>query len=292
MEWHGGNRAADGLCGTMRSPSRRTGRETVASSLTVRADEEKNAGSSRSNTERFSIQAVTFDVGGTLIAVWPSVGHVYAELAARYGNHGLSAALLNRRFAAAWRAARQFGYSRSDWAALVDATFLDLTGQPPSRTFFTELYDHFSTPGAWRIFDDVIPALQALAEGGIKLGVISNWDERLRPLLERFRLAEYFETIVVSSEVRTAKPAAAIFQYAARSLGLPPAAVLHVGDDPAMDVRGARAAGLRGLLLRRDDGPIQPGCISSLRELWQDLGRAAASDSSGQPVSDDNNKSQ
>jgi hypothetical protein len=57
-------------------------------------------------------------VGGTLIEVWPSVGHVYAEVAARHGVDGLSAELINRRFAAAWKAARQFDYSRSDWAGL------------------------------------------------------------------------------------------------------------------------------------------------------------------------------
>jgi putative hydrolase of the HAD superfamily len=238
------------------------------------------------------IRAVTFDVGGTLIEVWPSVGHVYAEVAARNGIKGLSAALLNQRFAVAWRSANQFGYSRADWAALVDATFLGLTDRPPSQNFFPELYECFSTPGAWHIFDDVIPALQALTERGLKLGVVSNWDERLRPLLERLRLADYFETILVSSEVGSAKPAAAIFQHAARGLGLPSEAVLHVGDDLTMDMQGARAAGLQALLLRRGDGPNQSGCISSLRDLWKALSPAAALDLPRRPVSDEGNKSQ
>jgi hypothetical protein len=87
------------------------------------------------------IEAVTLDVGGTLIEVWPSVGHVYAEVAARHGVKGLAAGLLNRRFAAAWRAAKQFHHSRSGWARLVDATFHGLTDRPPSRSFFSELYD-------------------------------------------------------------------------------------------------------------------------------------------------------
>ena len=54
------------------------------------------------------IRAVTLDVGGTLVHVWPSVGHVYAEVAARHGINGLSAKLLDRRFAAPWRAGRRF----------------------------------------------------------------------------------------------------------------------------------------------------------------------------------------
>jgi putative hydrolase of the HAD superfamily len=336
MGWRSRIRTADGLCGAMKAPGRRSRRKAASSRLTTGATRRNDAGSSRPDAafdheprsrvkktassplpsppeeereqriqRKFSgarriqgrgsflpIRAVTFDVGGTLIEVWPCVGHVYAEVAARNGIKGLSPTSLNRRFAAAWRAAKRFGYSRSDWAALVDATFLGLTERPPSRTFFAELYDHFSTPGAWHIFDDVIPALQTLAGRGLKLGVVSNWDERLRPLLEHLRLARYFETIVVSGEVGTAKPAAAIFQHAIQRLQLPPEAVLHVGDDLSMDVRGARAAGLRALRLQRGDGPRRPGCIASLRELWEAPGRAAALASARWPVSDNSDKSQ
>ena len=64
------------------------------------------------------IRAVTFDVGGTLIQPWPSVGHVYAEVAALHGYRALDAEQLNRRFAAAWRQRTNFAYARADWAAL------------------------------------------------------------------------------------------------------------------------------------------------------------------------------
>ncbi len=213
------------------------------------------------------IRAVTFDVGGTLIEVSRSVGQLYAEAAARHGVNGLSAKLLDRRFAVAWRAAEQFSHSRSDWAGLVDATFRGLTDRPPSRTFFAELYARFAAPEAWRVFEDVVPALESLAARGLKLGVISNWDERLRPLLKRLRLAHYFAAIVVSCEVGCSKPACAIFEGAARKLGLPPEAVLHVGDDRSMDMRGARAAGLSALLLNRTARVVRAGQIKSLREL-------------------------
>ena len=213
------------------------------------------------------IRAVSFDVGGTLIEVWPSVGHIYAEVASRHGVNALSAGLLDRRFSAAWRAAKRFSHSRSDWARLVDATFRGLTDRPPSQTFFAELYARFAAPGAWRVFEDVVPTLKALAARGLKLGVISNWDERLRPLLKRLKLAGYFEVIVVSREVGAAKPSPAIFEHAVRSLRLPPGAVLHVGDSVSMDVRGARAAGLPVLLLKRAAGAAWAGQIKSLREL-------------------------
>jgi putative hydrolase of the HAD superfamily len=212
-------------------------------------------------------KAVTFDVGGTLLEVWPSVGHVYAEVAARNGVKRLSATALNRRFAAAWRAVTPFSHFRLNWARLVNTTFHGLTDRPPSQTFFAQLYDRFASPDAWRIFSDVMPTLDALAARGLKLGVISNWDERLRPLLKRLKLADYFEIIVVSREVRASKPAAAIFRHAVRKLGLPAGAVLHVGDSLSMDVRGARAAGLSALLLKRGAATARTGQVKSLLDL-------------------------
>src|SRR6266480_5725881 len=118
------------------------------------------------------VRAITFDVGGTLIKPWPSVGHIYSQVAARHGFPGLSVATLNRQFIAAWDAAKEFDYSRLAWAQLVDETFRGLTDKPPSQTFFAKLYSQFAQPEAWRVFEDVVPALEALASLGIRLGVI------------------------------------------------------------------------------------------------------------------------
>jgi putative hydrolase of the HAD superfamily len=210
---------------------------------------------------------VTFDVGGTLIDPYPSVGHIYADVAARNGERGISPALLSRRFGAAWRALKHFRYTRGEWARLVEATFRGLTKRPPRRTFFPALYDRFSQPQAWRIYDDVLPALETLAARGLKLGIISNWDERLRPLLHALELHRHFDAIVVSSEVGVAKPARGIFHRATADLRLAPEMLLHVGDSPALDVRGARAAGLQARLLRRKAKRRVPGEIRSLAEL-------------------------
>jgi putative hydrolase of the HAD superfamily len=214
-----------------------------------------------------NVQAVTFDVGGTLIQPWPSVGHVYAEVAARHGFTHLSAEKLERQFAAAWRKLINFNHTREEWAALVDHVFTGAPGPPPSRTFFPELYERFAGPDAWRIFDDVLPALDALAAAGIQLAVISNWDERLRPLLEQLGLAKYFETVVVSCEVGFSKPSPVIFEHAGRRLGLAHGRILHVGDSPEADARGAKSAGFHALLLDRGKERNGPEEISSLRDL-------------------------
>jgi len=213
------------------------------------------------------IQAVTFDVGGTLIEPWPSVGHVYAEVAARHGVKNISAELLQTRFKTAWQARKAHLETRAGWEELVDAAFDGLTTIPPSRTFFPELYERFARPGAWHLFEDVRPTLAALAARCVKLGVISNWDERLRQLLTRLGLTDAFDTIVISCEVGAAKPHPAIFAQAATRLNLRPAEILHVGDSLEMDVEGARAAGFLPVHVVRDGKSCSECQIRSLIEV-------------------------
>jgi dihydrofolate synthase / folylpolyglutamate synthase len=197
-----------------------------------------------------SIRAVTFDVGGTLIEPWPSVGRVYAQIAERHGVH-VPADELDRQFAAAWKAKKNFGYSMSDWSDLVKESFAGLAGAPPDDALFSDLYRHFATAAPWRVFDDVAPCLQRLKKRGLKLAVISNWDERLRPLLRALELAHYFDAMIVSRELGCHKPDAKVFEAAAAQLGIPAEAILHVGDSAIEDFDGARKAGFRAVLLRR-----------------------------------------
>ncbi len=212
------------------------------------------------------IQAVSFDVGGTLIEPWPSVGHIYADVAARHGVKAPAPETLNRQFAAAWRAKQNFDYSQPAWFALVRQTFGDQAAVLPEE-LFPDLYQHFAEPAVWRVHEDVWPTLENLSRRGLRLAVISNWDERLRPLLAALKLDAYFETIIVSCEIGFTKPSPVIFELAVRKLGLSPAAVLHVGDSAREDVEGARAAGLQAVLLDRH-GVTQAGeQIVSLREL-------------------------
>jgi len=216
---------------------------------------------------RKEIRAITFDVGGTLITPWPSVGHVYAEVAAQNGHSGISAEVLNQQFAAAWNALEGFQHTRLEWAQLVDASFYGLLDPPPSGTFFSSLYDRFAKPDAWHVFRDVAPALAKLKSSGFRLGVISNWDDRLRPLLRALKLDSFFETIVVSCEAGFPKPSCRIYQRAAKELGLQPEQVLHIGDSLEMDFQGAKAAGLQALLLQRKPEHRGADVIGSLTEL-------------------------
>jgi putative hydrolase of the HAD superfamily len=218
--------------------------------------------------KRFAdIQAVTFDVGSTLIEPWPSVGHVYAEVAAAHGHGNCSAEELERRFRAAFHARGGLVNTKQEWSVIVDEAFAGLLPKPPSESFFPELYERFAQAGAWRIFEDVAPTLAALRQRGLKLGVISNWDDRLRPLLKSLQIADQFDVIVVSCEVGASKPASAIFQAAVEQLGLPASTLLHVGDSFELDVLGARAAGLHAVQIERQAATGRGSQIKSLLDL-------------------------
>jgi putative hydrolase of the HAD superfamily len=208
------------------------------------------------------IQAVTFDVGGTLIEPWPSVGHVYAEVAARHGLKSFSPDQLNARFKTAWRVRQTFHHSRNEWNELVTEVFGGST--PPG--FFAELYDRFAEPDAWHIYDDVLPALDLLASREIKLAIISNWDERLRPLLRKLKLEHYFKNFSISLEIGFPKPSPIIFKHAAKALGLPANSILHVGDSSEMDIAGASAAGFQSIQINRSRASAGSS-IQSLIEL-------------------------
>src|SRR5881397_1655095 len=99
------------------------------------------------------IRAVTFDVGGTLIRPWPSVGHVYGEVAARHGFADIKPAFLNQQFSAAWRAKRNFDHSRPAWLELVKQTFAGALDEAAVREVFDDIYERFAAPAAWLMFD-------------------------------------------------------------------------------------------------------------------------------------------
>lgn len=222
------------------------------------------------------IQAITFDVGGTLIAPWPSVGHVYAEVAERAGHRNLSVEQLNRQFTAAWRAKKGFDHSRTAWRRLVEQSFAGLIDPPPDQALFDDLYQRFAQAEVWRVFEEVRPVLDQLQQRQLGLGIISNWDERLRPLLRQLHLDHYFAATVISIEAGFTKPHPQIFRQAAAALGLPASRILHVGDSPAEDLAGASAAGMRALLLDRKARVEFAATIPSLTGLLQLLAEPGA----------------
>lgn len=211
---------------------------------------------------------MTLDCAGTLIDPWPSVGAVYASVGERCGYRGLDADELNRRFAQVWGGLRRFDYTRRSWFEVVRETMEGLVAIGDMDRYFMEAYEGFGRATAWRVPGDVRPCLEALQRLKIPLAVISNFDERLTPLLRELGLAGYFEVIVASGPLGVHKPSTGIFHHACRQLGVSPEYTLHVGDRVEEDLKGAREAGMQGMLLdrlAREDG--RGDVIGSLARL-------------------------
>ncbi len=117
-------------------------------------------------------------------------------------------------------------------------------------------------------YPDAVPALDALRERGLRLVAVSNWDCSLPRVLDGCGLGELLDGTITSAEAGARKPDPAIFGRALELAGCGPDEALHVGDTAEEDVAGARAAGIRSLLIDRDRGD---GDIASLREIDQHL---------------------
>ena len=119
------------------------------------------------------------------------------------------------------------------------------------------------------------PALEALAARDVALALVSNTMRTpgtvIRKLLERHGLLRLFRRTTFSDEVGVRKPDPEIFALTLRALGCEAAGAVHVGDDEVLDVRGARAAGMRAIQVTStaaDRGPESPDAvIRSLAEL-------------------------
>jgi putative hydrolase of the HAD superfamily len=129
---------------------------------------------------------------------------------------------------------------------------------------------------AWRAFDDVAEALTTLAASGLATAVLTNGSrgQQLRKL-SRTGLADRVGPVFTVDDLGVAKPHAEAFLKSCARWGYAPGEVLSVGDDHALDVLGARAAGLSAVHLDRHGcGPAgETHRLTSLRELGAYLGR-------------------
>jgi len=112
-------------------------------------------------------------------------------------------------------------------------------------------------------YPDAVPALEQLRSRGLRLVCVSNWDCSLGTVLDRCGLAGHLDGAVSSAEAGARKPDPAIFAAALEIAGCAAGEAVHVGDTREEDLDGARAAGIRALLIDRDGG----GDVTGLEEV-------------------------
>ena len=218
------------------------------------------------------IKAILFDAAGTLFYLTKTVGDHYAYVGREIGLD-LNAQELDRAFHTAWqemprRSAIEGPRENDDkgwWRELVGRV-IDQVAPSLSEfdrdNFFEIAYEHFAEAGVWKLYPEVFGVLQQLRER-FQLAVISNFDGRLRLILQNLGISKYFAHVFISSELGADKPDPAIFRRALKEMHLDADEVLHVGDDPERDWKAAKEA---GLLVFQLDRPK-----NSLRELLTTL---------------------
>ncbi len=160
------------------------------------------------------------------------------------------------------------GGEASFWRRFVAEVFARSGGGELPDALLAGLVRHFQQACHWRVYPEVPEALAALKQAGLKLLVVSNWDSSLPPLLTEMGLTAFFDDVVVSALVGASKPSRLIFDVALARAGVAPAEALHVGDSLHDDYHGARAAGLRALLVDRSGrSPAGVESVSSLDEV-------------------------
>jgi HAD superfamily hydrolase (TIGR01549 family) len=130
----------------------------------------------------------------------------------------------------------------------------------------TTLYERVMDPRAWIPYPDTAPTLRALRARGIKIGIVSNVPQDLRPIFAAHGLADLVDSFTHSFEVGAEKPDPLIFLRACESLGTTPGETLMVGDHPVADA-GALKAGLRFHLLPPDGAVGKPRGLDRVLEL-------------------------
>ena len=237
------------------------------------------------NSKIEGIKAVFFDAGHTLIYTYPSVGVVYSRELKRFGAD-VDPQLLEKSFLDVFRdftnrfskeADSRIGSDEHDrrmWREITTIVYNDI---PAMQTvdfdkWFEAVYDAFGRADAWRFYDDVIDTLTKLRNRGLCLGIISNWDSRLKNIVRGLGLDKLVDFVLISAEVGVRKPDPSIFERALKLSKVIADQAIHIGDLYEEDVLGAQSVGIKGILIDRRNMYKEPKgdgvlVIKDLREF-------------------------
>jgi putative hydrolase of the HAD superfamily len=227
--------------------------------------------------------AVFFDAGETLVHPHPTFPDLFARILEREG-HQVSPDTIRERIHVVFDRFRTAAETNELWTTSPERSrrfwhdvytiFLRDLGIADGDGLVETVYAEFTDLANYSLFDDVVPVLDRLSGAGLKLGVVSNFEEWLERLLEQLGVRSYFEVRVISGVEGFEKPDPRIFQLAMERAGVLPAQSVYVGDNPELDVEPALALGMFPVLIdRRDRYPDAPGTrIDSMERLPALLG--------------------
>jgi FMN hydrolase / 5-amino-6-(5-phospho-D-ribitylamino)uracil phosphatase len=197
------------------------------------------------------IRAICFDLDNTLWDVWPVIRRaeqaMYEFLSERYPKVVAALTVEAMREAREQTAAR-YPQMKHDFTFLRKQTLREHAEEfGYAEAMVEEAFDVFLTArNQVELYEDVLPGLAKL-KPNFRLFTASNGNADL----VQIGLAHHFERSVAARQVGALKPDPRIFQGAIEGTNLAPEEVVYVGDDPVLDVVGARAAGMQPVWIDR-----------------------------------------
>jgi HAD superfamily hydrolase (TIGR01549 family) len=201
------------------------------------------------------VRAVLFDVDFTLCRPGPELSaDRYARIAARHGlrldtnryDEAREAAVLNLK------RHPELLHDDSIWHRFTEEIFIGMGGSEEiASECATEIEEGWGLSENFELFEDALPVLDELRRAKLKIGLVSNGIRDLTEFVAHHRLD--VDAIVDSRSHGRVKPHPTIFEAALQRLAASPAEAVMVGDSLEEDIEGARALGMRAILIDRDD---------------------------------------
>jgi HAD superfamily hydrolase (TIGR01549 family) len=218
---------------------------------------------------------VLFDVDFTLARPGPELGpEGYNEVGLAYGLRLEPERYAQARVAAIADLERHpdLDYDEGIWLRFTEDIVRGMGGDGPDvESVAREIVRRWEHAHHFELYDDALPVLSELRLAGLKLGLISNTSRDLDAFVRHFGID--VDAWISSGTHGKVKPSPLIFAAALDLLGVSAGDAVMVGDSPEDDVEGARASGLRAILLDRAGRfPEREERIESLSELPAAIG--------------------
>ena len=209
---------------------------------------------------------ILLDSSFTLIKPSQPVGLVYAQYLEASTNLNVDPATMEAAFRSSFARAPSPTYSFENsghdtevswWRSLVLQIFSETLQKsslsapaPELEACFDSLFNHYAQPTSWALYPETVSFLKAAAEIGT-LAVVSNFDDRLAPILNGLGIGSSFKDVITSADALARKPDQKIFDFALKRLNFRAEETCFCGDCYEADYLGASSAGIRSFHLKR-----------------------------------------